>query len=79
MQLSKLGVPYERFPCVTGDTVEDVLNYSPFTQQFAELPRRSAEIADDPISVAHTFGCGFSHWALYDRVSHLLEQDPDGL
>ena len=78
--LAKLGVPHERFACVEGDTVADVLD-SDRTRRFAAKPLREDRDGEPPSgrTAAHTVGNFLSHYLAFERIAAHADDDPDGL
>lgn len=62
-QLAAWGIPYERFACVTADTLDDALRL---------VPGRSLRAFDhnvDDATRARTVGTWLSHYALFERIA----------
>lgn len=78
--LARLGVPYERFSCVSGNTIAEVLETSvALRYDAASRHLRSTQHFTDESTRTHTIGTWLSHYALFDRIARVHADDPDGL
>uniref|UniRef100_A0A7S3JSP8 Glycosyl transferase family 25 domain-containing protein n=1 Tax=Aureoumbra lagunensis TaxID=44058 RepID=A0A7S3JSP8_9STRA len=74
-QLERIGIPYERFACVSGDTVEEVFaSRGNTTKRFASKPLRNIR---EGIR-AHTVGVWLSHYLLFELIASYTN-DKEGI
>lgn len=79
-QLKRLGVPYERFSCVSGDSVEDVLQKPEAVEiNVRNRPKLPYLHNVKEMTHAHTIGTWISHYVLFDRIARVHSDDPEGL
>lgn len=78
--LGRLGVPYERFSCVSGETVEDVLQKPEALEIDVRGRPKLAYLHNvKETTHAHTIGTWISHYVLFDRIARMHADDPEGL
>uniref|UniRef100_A0A6S8B161 Glycosyl transferase family 25 domain-containing protein n=1 Tax=Aureoumbra lagunensis TaxID=44058 RepID=A0A6S8B161_9STRA len=85
-QLERIGIPYERFACVSGDSFEQVFaSRGNITKRFASKPLRNIrEGAPDDTEAhiirAHTIGVWLSHYLLFELIaSYANDKDKEGI